>query len=266
MVRFLYRADYRDVAHYLDAHPEVTDVSIASALMGPWDRLAVEVDTRRDDVNLRFFNPKRALVWSAANVPAVMLLTSSPHPASPIGALLEPDTNLPAAASDHIQLYTVERSRTIDEDAPLAQFGNGLALIDAHWIDEESLIPGQEAVLLTTWQVAGPLELPPIPIIANPPPPGIYSGSRVSIFAHLLTPDEASFVVDDGLWVDPLTLQPGDRFLQIHRFALPPDMPAGPYLLDLGVYDPMTGDLWPTLRADGQPGADRFSRLVGEEP
>jgi hypothetical protein len=41
MVRFLYRADYREAAHYLDAHTEITDVAISSALFGPWDRLAL---------------------------------------------------------------------------------------------------------------------------------------------------------------------------------------------------------------------------------
>ena len=266
MVRFLYRADYRDVSRYLNAHAKVTDVAVSSALMGPWDRLAVAVDTRRDDVGVRFFNPERALVWPAGETPAVLLLTSSPDPAPAVEAFLEANGDLPAPASRHIELYTVKRGRDFAGGAPLARFANGLELIGAEWIDEASLAPGQEATLLTTWRVAGPLELPPIPIIANPPPPGIYSGSRVSIFAHLLTPDETSFVVDDGLWLDPLTLQPGDWFLQVHRFSLPPDMPAGPYLLELGGYDPMTGDRWPTLQADGQPGGDRFSRLVGVAP
>jgi hypothetical protein len=266
MVRFLYRADYRDVARYLNEHAEVKDVSVSSTLMGPWDRLAVAVDTRRDDVGVRFFNPERALVWPAGETPAVLLLTSSPDPAPPIDAFLEANGDLPAAASRHIKLYTVKRGRDFAGGTPLARFANGLELLGAGWIDEASLAPGQEATLLTTWRVSGPLDLPPIPIIANPPPPDVYAGSRVSIFAHLLTLDETSFVVDDGLWLDPLTLQPGDCFLQIHRFALPPDMPAGPYLLELGGYDPMTGDRWPTLPADGQPGSDRFSRLVGVAP
>ena len=266
MVRFLYRADYREAAAYLNAHAGIADVAVASALMGPWDRLAVEVDTRRDDVAVRFFNPERALVWAGDDAPAVMLLASAPRPTSPVDGFLEADGALPEVASRHVELYTVERSQALGGSTPLARFANGLELIDARWMDKGSLAPGQEAVLLTTWHVAGPLELPPIPIIANPPPPGIYAGPRVSIFAHLLTPDETSFVIDDGLWVDPLTLQPGDRFLHVHRFTLPPDMPAGPYLLDLGWYDPMTGDRWPTLAAGDQPGADRFSTLVGEEP
>ena len=265
MVRFLYRADYREVSDYLNAHTEITDVAVASALMGPWDRLAVEVDTHRDDVSVRLFNPERALVWAAGDAPAIMLLASAPDPAAPIDGFLEADGALPEATSRHVKLYAVKPGQAC-ESTPLARFTNGLELVDARWMDGEFPAPGQEAVLLTTWHVAGPLELPPIPIIANPPPPDIYAGPRVLIFAHLLTPDETSFVIDDGLWVDPLTLRPGDRFLHVHRFTLPPDMPAEPYLLELGVYDPMTGDRWPTLAAGGQPGRDRFATPVEEKP
>ncbi len=62
---------------------------------------------------------------------------------------------------------------------------------------------------------------------------------------------------DDGLWVDPLTLQPGDRFIQIHRFTLPAGAPGGPYTLEIGLYDPRTGERWAVLDANGNTIADR---------
>jgi hypothetical protein len=52
---------------------------------------------------------------------------------------------------------------------------------------------------------------------------------------------------DDGLWVDPLTLQPGDRFVQIHRFSVSDGASDGPYALDLGLYDPKTNERWAIL-------------------
>ena len=58
-------------------------------------------------------------------------------------------------------------------------------------------------------------------------------------------------------WVDPLTLRPGDRFVQAHHFTLPLDAPAGPYTLELGLYDPLTGERWAVLDSTGQPIADR---------
>jgi hypothetical protein len=259
MMRLLYRADYREAAGYLDAHPEITDVAISSALLGPWDRLALEVDIRRDDVTVRFFNPERALVWvaedtlSPSDVVHPLLLTSWPDPAPPIEGLLETDS--PEIVSSHLTLHTMPKIQSPTSN-PLARFANGLELTEAHWLDER--------ILLTTWRVAAPLDLPPIPIVANPPPPGVYSGPRLAAFIHLLDADGALLAADDGLWVDPLTLRPGDQFVQSHRFTLPHDATGGSYPLELGLYDPLTGERWAVLDAEGQPIADHLL-LSGEE-
>ncbi len=267
MVRFLYRADYREAARCLDARPEISAVAISSTLLGPWDRLALEVDTRRDDVAVRLFNPEHALVWVAEPQSAIhdsqfairhsqVLLTSFPRPAPPIDDLLEANAGPPEAISPHLTLFAIRNPQFAIRNS-LARFANGLELIEARWMNEESPAPGQGAVLLTTWLVAAPLDLPPIPIVANPPPPGVYSGPRLAVFAHLLAADGTSLAGDDGLWVDPLTLRAGDRFIQAHRLAPPRDAPAGPYSLELGLYDPLTGERWAVLDSAGQPVADR---------
>ncbi len=258
MVRFLYRADYRETARYLDAHPEVTDVAIASTLLGPWDRLALEVDTRRDDVTARLFNPERALAWVAEDGPSAVLLTSFPHPAPSLDDFLETSADPPKAISPHLTLYTLPPISNLQSPTSHLQFANGLELTKARWMNDEPLAPGQEAILLTTWLVAAPLDLPPIRIIANPPPPGVYSGPRLVVFTHLVAADGTFLAGDDGLWVDPLTLQPGDRFIQIHRLTLPCDAPDGPYGFELGLYDPMSGERWSVLNSTGQPVADRI--------
>ena len=249
MVRFLYRADYREAAHYLDAHPEITDVAISSLLMGPWDRLALEVDLC-DDVAVRFFNPERALVWVADGAPSTVLLTTLPIPGPQIEDLLEMGGGSPEAISSHLELYTLSPISNLQSLISNFQFANGLELIEARWVDEN--------VLLTTWLVAMPLDLPPIPLVANPPPPGVYSGPRLAVFTHLLAADGAFVAGDDGLWVDPLTLRPGDCFIQVHRFPPPPDAPDGSYILELGLYDPMTGERWPVLDSAGQPAGDHI--------
>jgi hypothetical protein len=261
IVRFLYRAEYRDVSHYLDVQPEVTDVALSSALMGPWDRLALDVDTRRKDVAVRFFNPERALVWPAGENPAVVR-TSWPHPASLIARILEEESlGLPEEVSSRLILYSLSGDALPPARSPVARFANGLDLVEAGWVDGEGLVD-QEMVLLTTWLVAAPLDLPPIPIVANPPPPGVYSGPRLAVFTHLFDSDGAA-AVDDGLWVDPLTLQVGDRFVQIHRLVVLPDKP-GPYVLELGLYDPLTGARWDVLDASGRVVADHVE-LAGRE-
>jgi 4-amino-4-deoxy-L-arabinose transferase-like glycosyltransferase len=252
LVRVLYRADYREAAHYLDDHPEITGAAISSTLLGPWDRLALGVDIQREDVGVRLFDPGRALVWSAGDAPATVLLTSWPHAAAPIDDFL----GSPQAISSRLTRYTLPPISDLQSlTSSVTRFANGLELVEARWIDETDL--------LTIWHVARPLDLPPMPIVANPPPPGVYSGPRLKVFAHLLAADGTQVAGDDGLWVDPLTLRPGDYFVQVHRFAVSGD---GPYEVRLGLYDPKPGEemRWNVLDDAGQPVADHVLVPTGE--
>ena len=220
----------------------------------------MEVDVHRDDIAVRLFNPERALIWVAGSQATIrdshILLTSWPRPAPQIDDLLESNAGRPETISPHLTLYAIRDSSFVIRNS-VARFANGLELLEARWLNEESLVPGQEAVLLATWLVAAPLDLPPMPIVANPPPPGVYSGPRLAVFTHLLAADGTFLAGDDGLWVDPLTLRPGDRFVQVHRLAPPHNAPAGPYTLELGLYDPLTGKRWAVLDSAGQPVAGR---------
>jgi len=272
MVRFLYRANYRAAARYLNARSDITDVAISSNLLGPWDRLALEVDTQRDDVAVRLFDPERALVYPhPVGDTSHLILLPVPSPSSLVQAAVEHDMSPRADAPEQFQVFTHARQGTwwpqqtrnwgtfaTTATATVRPFANGLLLLGWGW-PEGVPAPGRTIPLLTGWGVSW-LELPPIPIVANPPPPGVYSGPRLAVFAHLLAPDGTLLAGDDGLWADPLTLQPGDRFFQTHLLTLPPDAPPGPYTLELGLYDPMTGDRWSILGTGDQPGPDHLER------
>ncbi len=279
MVRFLYRGDYRDLAAHLDSHPRLANLAVASTLMGPWDRLAIEVDTGRDDIAVRLFDPRRALVWPAGHQSSVVT-TLWPIPEPAITDLLEAQTVSSEPLGPNLTLHQLSPIETadslylgscvlVDKDDAAGhrryRFANGLELMATCWLDQDAGAPETELTLLTAWVVARPLELPPIPLVANPPPPGTYAGPRLAVFAHLLVPDagsealhqaEASSAVDDGFWVDPLTLSPGDRFIHIHRFALSDEVTTGSYAARLGLYDPMTGVRWSVLDAAGNPAGD----------
>jgi len=249
MVRFLYRADYRQAAQYLDDHPELVDVAMGSTLLGPWDRLALDDDLQRTDVRLRLFNPEWSLLLPAPLPPAeddrqaaAILMTAFPPLDPALAELLDGAPTWQDAGLQHYQAPTTLPPPAI-RPASSALFANGLELVGATWHASEPA-PGQEATLWLTWHVAHPLDLPPLPIVANPPPAGVYNGPRLAVFAHLLASDGTLLVGDDALWVDPLTLLPGDRFLQIHRLVLPSDAPAGPYTLEVGLYDPFTQERW----------------------
>ncbi|MBN1250009.1 MAG: glycosyltransferase family 39 protein [Anaerolineae bacterium] len=83
---------------------------------------------------------------------------------------------------------------------------------------------GEDLPLLTAWQVTSgtPLEL--------------------VVFAHLLTAEGDLITQDDRLDAPSWQWQPGDRWIHVHRFALPQDPPEGDYLVALGLYDRATSD------------------------
>lgn len=259
MVRILYRADHREVAYYLNEHPEMADVAVGSALMGPWDRIALEVDVEQEGVTPRLFDPERTLLWTVENGPTPVLMPSWPDAAPPIADFLENGETV----SPHLTRYALSSNSDSPSLAPKTRFANGLVLTGARWLNEDRLAPGREATLLTTWRVAAPLDLPAMPIVAQPPPPRTYTGPRLSVFAHVVDTGGRVQALDDGLWVDPLTLRPGDRFVQLHRFVVPADASEGPYSLQLGLYDPKTNDRWPI---DGDSPNDLVVISVSREP
>jgi len=93
--------------------------------------------------------------------------------------------------------------------------------------------------LSLTWRVSGQLDLPEESLISNPPPPGVYAGPRLLMFAQILDEDKQMLTGDDGLWVDESTLWPGDRFLQVHYLSA--DTGGAKNTIIFGLYDPMTG-------------------------
>jgi hypothetical protein len=129
-------------------------------------------------------------------------------------------------------------------------FDNGLTLQGV----TDYRVEGDQLIWITTWMAERPLDLPPNPLLSKPPPPGVPSGPRLAIFAHLIDADGAYVTGQDGLGVDPYTLQPGDRFVHLHRLTLPLDrLRAVPieqsqdgYRVRLGLYDPRTGERWHT--------------------
>ncbi|MGD2105709.1 MAG: glycosyltransferase family 39 protein [Anaerolineae bacterium] len=261
MVRFLYRADHREAAEYLHAHPEITDVAIGSGLVGPWDRIALDVDVGRDRVAPRLFNPERALVWSGGDEPAFVLLTSWPDPSRPIQEFLEPGRRV----SSHLELHTPSFVGGSQSIVSGTTFANGLALAEARWLEDRPLAPGQVGDLLTVWDVVEPLDLPEEPVVAQPPPPDTYSGPRLAVFVHLTDAEGRVLDTDDGLWVDPLTLQPGDRFVQIHRLSAPAASTAERHALELGLYDPKTNQRWDSRGSEGELPADSVHVPIGEQ-
>ena len=248
MTRFLYRADVHDVADYLNQRPEIENFGITGLLAGPWDRIALTIDLdkqRAATAKPRWYNPERALLL----VPDVGF-GGFPDVASPFKDSWQPVSN--ASSVGGYQLYQIadERTQEISTTTEPVCFQNGLCWVSAQYDDAARHLELE-------WLVQEAIDLPPIPLISNPPPPGVYSGPRLSVFAQLQNADGEFLVGDDGLWVDPTTLQPGDRFVQQHQFTRAQD--AAVETAVFGLYDPFTGDRILTLN-----GQDHIRLEVGE--
>ncbi|MBK8905107.1 MAG: glycosyltransferase family 39 protein [Anaerolineaceae bacterium] len=227
MVRFLYRADIQDVADYVNTHPELTDFGISGLLAGPWDRMALQIGLHNDVVvRPRWFNGERVLLLSPP-----LSFVGFPETAAPYQSLLNPVT--PQVTPGYYVLAQTEAQMLADRTEERICFSNGLCWLTAVFD------PATNRLELG-WQVGETLELPEMPLISNPPPPGVYAGPRLQVFAQLLDAEGSFLVGDDGLWVDPVTLQPGDTFLQQHWLTLPEGVVAETAVF--GLYDPMTGE------------------------
>lgn len=229
MTRFLYRADIRDVAAFLNelhAQPTagqspLTDFGISGLLAGPWDKLALQVDLdEATAVSPRWYNPERAILLR----PALTFHGWPNVPEAYAGAYAPGDV-----AVGEFRLSQV--TQTVDRDEAVC-FVNGLCLVTAVYHPDTHMLE-------LGWWVKSPLVLPVMPLISNPPPPGVYSGPRLAAFGQLWDSEGNFLAGDDGLWVDPYTLQVDDLFLQQHRPQVAPGV--GVWTAVFGLYDPMTG-------------------------
>lgn len=235
MVRFLYRADIQDVADYVNFTPEMSDFGVSGLLAGPWDRIALEIDLHHNEaVRPRWFNSERAVLLSPP-----LSFVGFPDTAVSYEPFLNPVA--PRVKAGYYQLAQTEAQILAEQTKERICFSNGLCLLTAVFDPTTSR-------LALGWQVAETLQLPAIPLISNPPPPGVYAGPRLQVFAQLLDAEGNFLTGDDGLWVDPVTLQPGDIFLQHHWLELPEGIVAETAVF--GLYDPMTGER--ILTSDGR--------------
>jgi hypothetical protein len=248
MTRFLYRADIHDVAAFLNENPQITDFGITGLLAGPWDRLALAIDLsaeRAGKVTPRWYNPERVLLLHPS-----LSFSGYPELASPYEHLLQRVPEVEGAGS--YRLFEVDEAlrQPAAGNGERECFQNGLCLLSAVYEKEDGLLELE-------WLVTDAFVMPPLPLISNPPPPGVYAGPRLQVFAQLQDETQRFLIGDDGLWIDPLTLRPGDRFLQQHRLPAPEEQ-AGAGVV-FGLYDPKTGER--VLTTDGRD----YLRLAIEE-
>ena len=231
-VRFLYHANAGDVAAYLSQRQQpLTDFGISGLLAGPWERQALQIEMENagvEEARPRWYDPQRAIFLFIDGRPAIVF-AGYPEVETAYADLYSP---LAGETAGEYELARVE-AETPASATPTC-FDNGLCLLDVRY-------DAAGGRLHLTWEVARPLDVPPVPLYSKPPPPGVYDGPRLAVFAHLLDVD-ALLAGDDGLWVNPETLRPGDVFRQQHHLSPPAE--TAPVdtatAIAVGLYDPLT--------------------------
>jgi len=212
-VRFLYNANAADVAGYLSRRPQPLEAfGIEGLLAGPWERLALQIEMENagvEEAHPRWFDPRRAILLRTSGEAAV-IFTDYPRVERAYAELYQRVSDEPPSAYDLARV-----AAAVPDPAESVCFRNGLCLLDGTY-------DAAGGHLHLTWEVARPLDVPPVPLYSKPPPPGVYDGPRLAVFAHLLEGDDL-LTGDDGLWVNPETLRPGDVFRQQHHLAPPPE-------------------------------------------
>ena len=269
--RFAYNATLLDASRTLDRASEVKQVVLSGHFPGDLDPALVESYLRREDLQPRWADVRQALVYPGGQGAPVLQPDHFPidptlrelflGDAAPVyEQRLEDGTFVFAfypldAGRLEARLASARDNRVgwspatafpdgLPEDwAVLAypvRFGDRVELLGYEALDGAEGAPGDTVTVLTYWRVMSP-----------GPADGIA-------FLHLLGPEGAVIAGYDGFGAPPNQWQAGDVVVQAHRFALPGELAAGAYPVELGWYERDTGARW----AVPLPGGGQVDRLL----
>ncbi len=231
IVRFQYHAPTREVAQWLDQHPEITDVTIGT---NPnqlvLDPMALKLDMPRD-LPVSWFNAEAALITSSVGP---TIVTALQPPGSEVRQILSDTAQLQYSQPEFDVYSIVPRP----EFASLSggSFDQGRLKLRATESAPDHVHPGDVLIWHTYWmvdQAAGPTQL--------------------KMFLHVLNDKGEVVIGADREDLNFSTLSAGDAFWQISQLTLPSDLPPGQYPVEVGWYHPDTGE-----RLKREDGSDRF--------
>ncbi len=227
IVRFQYHAPTREVAKWLNQHPEITDVAVGT---NPYqlvlDPLALKLDMPRN-LSASWFNAERVVAQSPTGP---TIFTALQAPSAEVRQILS-DTAQLQAKYPEFDVYAVHASTV---GAPAAS-QDRLALLDVQ-TPAQTAKAGRPFLWRTHWLMAGET-----------------AQLHLKMFLHVLNDKGEVIAGDDREDVNFATLSAGTSLWQINQLTLPGDLPPGQYQVEVGWYDPDTGER--LKRADG---SDRY--------
>lgn len=231
-------------ADYLDDGDYGGDVALSSPFPDvPLDPFIADMRLHRDDVRVRWFDARQAVVFPDA---AHGLF------------VLPPNTPLNPYFADRLDLRLVERVELHPEDVdptfdvfewdprtafadmlpegslvadfgPSAGSGRGGVELLAYDLLNPEAAPGDTVTLVTFWRIDDPGALEPVA-------PQHY-GRAAAIFVHLLDAEGHIAGQDDRLDAPAWNWRAGDAFVQIHQIRLDDGVVPGSYDLAVGIYN-----------------------------
>ncbi|MEM7802084.1 MAG: hypothetical protein AAF633_23020, partial [Chloroflexota bacterium] len=182
--RFLYRADLRELAAFAQDEG-IEEIAIGGLLAGPWDKLAFEsyASQLNYDVAARWYDPARVLFLNPSETFVGYPRTLKPFDDQFYNFDLANQTSGRPGEYDRAEINTELLTAQIAA-APETCFENNLCL-------RPLIQQGEDQILLDLYmRVDGTLKLAPFALISNPPPPDVYAGPRLLVFAQLLDAEE----------------------------------------------------------------------------
>jgi hypothetical protein len=252
-VQELYQGGITAIARELDARHPPGPVAVGAPYVNywhPWNAVAFDLALRRDDLDVRWFNPAGGWVWPAGEGPITYYFPADPLGPQDFDPALEklffPDATPLSSGSDAFSAFRVSHPAALEKrldtsvETPVTwppelahlpfpglplTFGDRFALLRAE-LQEDTVLPGSELRLITYWVVLA-----------------VDSASvsePVVAFVHLTSDGQDIWGQQDWLDVRAMGLQPGDRFAQVHSLLVGPKTPPGLYHIQLGLYAPDT--------------------------
>lgn len=227
-VAFVWQWDFVAVANWLDAHPAVTDVTVAGLSVLSMDAPSLDLLMQRDDVAVRWCDPGSPIgAGGAVLYPAQggSILVPSVVPVADALANL---TGFDSGGTDEQRFVRYPVSPPDPRVSPLAVYEGGTALLGVE-LPPGPVAPGQTLTLLSTWKALDDVH------------------SDLKAFVHVLDETGALRAQHDGLDCPAQFWRAGDVIVQLHKLTLPADLAPGPHMVSIGLYDRQTLAPYPLL-------------------
>ena len=242
LVQFQYHAPTREMAQWLDQTPQMNDVAIGThpnqlAL----DPIALQLDLRRS-LSASWFNAESALILPPGRVVLFSALQPMGDSVREFVATYGQSNHTGVAFTSYVlmtrPLRPVSDAQGRPQDVPPlgGNFDQQRLKLTIALRSTVTARPGQSIEWRTFWQIVQPLSI-----------------ARAKLFLHVLNDRNEVVIGNDREDLNFATVQAGDEFWQISALTLPLDLAPGPYAIELGWYNPETGE-----RLQRDDGSDRF--------